>query len=130
LGAISAQGKTIEELLTVGRRVIAGLATCGVSQGHVHIPGTAPQNDPVHLELGMGIHNEPGLYVLNPRPTLDGLLDRMLGLLTSTDDEDRAFVDFDGVEPVLLLNNLGGTSQLEMSAILQHLVERMGWFYS
>ncbi|KAJ5626346.1 hypothetical protein N7510_002655 [Penicillium lagena] len=125
LGALSVKGKSIDELLAVGKQVIENLVTCGVSQGHVKIPGTAPQKGPVQLELGMGIHNEPGLYILNPRPTLDGLLDRMLELLTRRDDEDRAHVNFEGEMPVLLLNNLGGTSQLEFSAILHHLLERL-----
>lgn len=74
----------------------------------------------------MGIHNEPGYTVLNPRPPLDTVLERMLDLLTRTDDEDRAFVNFTEAKPVLLLNNLGGTSQLEMSAILRHLLELLG----
>lgn len=126
LGALSARGKSIDELLAIGSQVTKNLVTCGVSQGHVNIPGTAPQRDPVQLELGMGIHNEPGLYVLNPRPTLDELIDRMLELLTGMDDRDRAYVDFGGQTPVLLLNNLGGTSQLEMSAILHHLLESLG----
>ncbi|KAM6507060.1 hypothetical protein FALCPG4_018450 [Fusarium falciforme] len=125
LGALSARGKSIDELLAIGSQVIKNLVTCGVSQGHVNIPGTAPQKDPVQLELGMGIHNEPGLYVLNPRPTLDGLIDRMLELLTGMDDRDRAYVDFGGQTLVLLLNNLDGTSQLEMSAILHHLLESL-----
>ncbi|KAH7155977.1 dihydroxyacetone kinase [Dactylonectria macrodidyma] len=126
LGALSAKGKSIDELLAVGQQVIENLVTCGVSQGHVNIPGTAHQKGLVQLELGMGIHNEPGLYVLDPRPTLDGLLDRMLELLTRRDDEDRAYLNFEGETPVLLLNNLGGTSQLEFTAILHHLLERLG----
>lgn len=123
LGALSAKGKSIEELLTVGKQIVDNLATCGVSQGHVHIPGTTPQDVPVKLELGMGIHNEPGYHVLEPRPPLNVVLERMLDLLIRTDDEDRAFVNFTQVMPVLLLNNLGGTSQLEMTAILHHVLE-------
>ncbi|KAI5456694.1 dihydroxyacetone kinase [Mariannaea sp. PMI_226] len=126
LGALSVKGKSIDELLDVGKQIVESLVTCGVSQGHVHIPGSVPQNDTIQLELGMGIHNEPGCYVLDPRPTLDVLLDRMLDLLTRTDDNDRAFVSFEGGNPVLLLNNLGGTSQLEISAILHHLLDRLG----
>lgn len=127
LGALAAQGKTIDELLATGKQVIDGLVTCGVSQGHVHIPGTAYQEDEVKLELGMGIHNEPGCYVLDPRPSLDELLNSMLDLLLRTDDADRSFVDFKDAEaPVLLVNNLGGTSQLELSAILLHTVKKLG----
>ncbi|KAF4459486.1 dihydroxyacetone kinase [Fusarium albosuccineum] len=126
LGALAAKGKSIDELLAVGKQVVENLVTCGVSQGHVHIPGTAAQDEPMQLELGMGIHNEPGCYVLDPRPTLDTLIDRMLDMLLRTDDEDRGFVNFEGENPVLLLNNLGATSQLEMSAILHHVVKKLG----
>lgn len=77
----------------------------------------------------MGIHNEPGCYVLDSRPSLDELLGSMLDLLLRTDDADRSFVDFNGAEsPVLLVNNLGGTSQLELSAILTHTVAKLGQF--
>lgn len=129
LGALAAQGKSIDELLAVGKQVIDNLVTCGVSQGHVHIPGTAFQDEEVHVELGMGIHNEPGCQVLNPRPTLDALLDRMLDMLLDTSDDDRGYVDFKGKDPVLLVNNLGGTSQLELGAILHETVTKLSeWF--
>lgn len=127
LGALAAQGRSIDELLAAGRQVVENLVTAGVSQGHVHIPGTAFQEDEVKLELGMGIHNEPGCLVLDPRPSLDELLDRILDLLVRVDDADRSYVDFSGAEsPVLLVNNLGATSQLELSAILLHTVQKLG----
>ncbi|RXG41322.1 hypothetical protein VDGE_09648 [Verticillium dahliae] len=128
LGSLSAQGKSIDELLSVGKQIVDGLVTCGVSQGHVHIPGTAVDADAanVKIELGMGIHNEPGCQVLDSKPSLDSLLNSMLDLLLKADDPDRAFVNFDDAKSsVLLVNNLGGTSQLELSAITRHTVQRL-----
>lgn len=126
LGALSAEGKSIDELLATGRAVVDGLVTCGVSQGHVHIPGTKLEEEEPQLELGMGIHNEPGCYVLDPRPSLDELIDKMLDMLLNADDTDRAYVNFEGQNPVLLVNNLGGVSQLEHSALVQHTVAKLG----
>lgn len=125
LGALAAQGKSVDELLEIGRQIVAGLVTCGVSQGHVHIPGTTFKDEEAQVELGMGIHNEPGAQVLNPRPSLDKLLESMLNMLISDKDSDRAYVDFNGQEPVLLLNNLGGTSQLELGALLNEILAKL-----
>lgn len=125
LGALASQGKSIDEILSVGRQVVDSLVTCGVSQGHVHIPGTAFQQEEAQVELGMGIHNEPGCQVLDPRPALDTLLDQMLDQLLNVKDADRGYVDFNGVQPVLLVNNLGGTSQLELGAILHETVKKL-----
>ncbi|KAI6778149.1 uncharacterized protein J7T54_007195 [Emericellopsis cladophorae] len=128
LGAISAQGKSIDEILSVGKQIVDGLVTCGVSQGHVHIPGTTADQGAANakVELGMGIHNEPGCQVLDVKPSLESLLDSMLDLLLKANDADRGFVNFDDREnSVLLVNNLGGTSQLEMSAITHHTVLKL-----
>lgn len=68
----------------------------------------------------MGIHNEPGNQRLKPLPKLSKLIDQMLAMLTSTTDKERSFVPFqnDGNdEVVLLVNNLGAISELEMGAI-------------
>ncbi len=68
----------------------------------------------------MGIHNESGYQRLRPIPPLTQLIDQMMGILTSTTDEDRSFLPFkhDGNDRVVLLvNNLGGISELEMGAV-------------
>jgi triose/dihydroxyacetone kinase / FAD-AMP lyase (cyclizing) len=130
LGAMSAAGKSIEELLEVGKSIVNNLVTCGVSQGHVRIPGSDnPHSKDDQIELGMGIHNEPGCYVLDPRPSLSELLGRMLDLMIRNDDPDRGYVDFERVEnAVLLVNNLGGTSVLELNAIALHVAAKLGKF--
>lgn len=68
----------------------------------------------------MGIHNEAGHTRLSPIPTLSDLISRMLDLVMSTTDTDRAFLPFlnDGQDSVVvMINNLGGLSELELCGI-------------
>lgn len=72
----------------------------------------------------MGIHNEPGFAHLQPYPSLPKLIEQMFNSILSTteQDTDRGFLAglyHDGNdEVVLLVNNLGSLSQLEMGVIL------------
>ena len=68
----------------------------------------------------MGIHNEPGARRLSPVPPLNDLIPQLVEDLISTTDPDRSFVPFKGKgdKVVLLVNNLGGTSELEMGAVI------------
>lgn len=120
LGAYKETGASLADVVKLGKTVTEGLVTVGASLEHVHIPGreaaAAPAEDQV--ELGMGIHNEPGCQVLKPRPQLSQLIDAMLTQLLDTNDSDRAYVDFsDAKDVVLLVNNLGGVSPLEFGGI-------------
>jgi len=67
----------------------------------------------------MGIHNESGHSRVSPIPKLDALVSQLLDFLTSTSDPDRSFVPFKGKDNVVLLvNNLGGLSELELGGIV------------
>lgn len=100
LGTMSrSHAKSFDDALKMGRLVAENLATVGVSLGHVHIPGQGVANGHMRvsddqLELGMGIHNEPGCRIISPRPDLQELLDMMLDQLLIMTDEDRAYADF------------------------------------
>lgn len=67
----------------------------------------------------MGIHNEAGTYKLD-MTTVSELVGRMLTQITDTTDKDKSFVPFKGDgsdEVVLLVNDLGAISELEMGGI-------------
>ena len=87
------------------------------------VPGTEAAKSHLsatEVEIGMGIHNEPGHTRLSPVPPLSNLVDHLLDLITSTSDTERSFLPFknDGSdEVVLMVNNLGGLSELELGAI-------------
>ena len=73
------------------------------------------------LEIGLGIHNESGHRRVSPVPPLNQLVPDLIHMITSTTDPDRSFVPFlnDGTDRVVLLvNNLGGLSELELGAVV------------
>lgn len=96
----------------------------------MHVPGrevTDPGEDDLkasEVEIGMGIHNEPG----SERRTEDlpGLMRLMLARMLDENDEDRNFLRIlpsDNV--VLLVNNLGGVSVLEMGGVTNEAVRQL-----
>ncbi|KAL0933904.1 dihydroxyacetone kinase [Colletotrichum truncatum] len=129
LGAYKETGASLADVLKLGKTVTDNLVTVGASLDHVHIPGreAAAPSSGDQVELGMGIHNEPGCQVLKPRPELTKLIDAMLNQLLDTNDSDRAYVDFsDAKDVVALVNNLGGVSPLEFGGITAKVVNALG----
>lgn len=93
----------------------------GASLERVHVPGRpAPLADetiPVgEIEVGMGIHNEAGSHRIKAEP--EELVGTMLKQMLDKNDPERAYLDYtDEDEFILLVNNLGGLSVLELGAI-------------
>lgn len=133
---------TLKELANFGQNVIDNLVTIGASLDHVTIPGSSAtvddeqssdDDDDEHfaladneIEIGMGIHNEPGVKRLSPIPTIDELISNLLNYLLDENDVDRSYVKFDkNDEVVLLVNNLGSTSNLELFAIQSIVVNQL-----
>ncbi|KAI0705170.1 Dak1 domain-containing protein [Cytidiella melzeri] len=121
-GALARQDASLEEVYGTSEFIATRLATIGVGLEHCHVPGTASSESHLggtEIEIGMGIHNEPGARRISPVPPLNALIPSLIDNLTSTSDPDRSFVPFKGKgdRVVLLVNNLGGTSELEMGAI-------------
>ena len=78
----------------------------------------------------MGIHNEAGHAHVSPIPPLRELISSLLDFLTSTTDPERSFLPFGASGPgkdevVLLTNNLGGLSELEISGIAREAVSQL-----
>jgi dihydroxyacetone kinase len=77
------------------------------------------------IEIGMGIHNEAGAQRVSPVPPLNELVQILLDLLLSQSDPERGFLPTQGSgkdNVVLLVNNLGGVSELELGGIAQEVV--------
>lgn len=70
------------------------------------------------MVVGAGIHNEPGAQRLSPFPPVEDLVGHCLKLLCDPNDPERSFVDFHTDDAVvLLINNYGGVSNLELGAL-------------
>ncbi|VVT50890.1 uncharacterized protein SAPINGB_P002914 [Magnusiomyces paraingens] len=108
---------TLDAVANVAQSVADNLVTVAASLEHCNVPGRAFSTSlgAQEMEIGMGIHNEPGAKKLESIPTVKELITKeLLPLLLNPKDEDRAFVPFENSNKiVLLVNNLGGLSNLE-----------------
>ncbi|BGO99319.1 hypothetical protein NBRC10513v2_000424 [Rhodotorula toruloides] len=129
-GALAAQGASLDEVEFVAKMVAERCGTIGMGLEHCHVPGT--EKGEAYLkddeaEIGMGIHNEPGIRKVSPIPTASKLVDEFLTTLTSTDsDPERSYLPFknDGQDEVILVvNNLGGLPELELGVVVKEAAE-------
>ncbi len=115
-GYLAEQGETLETVAAVAREVSSAARSYGVALDNVTVPGSE-KDDRIpagSAELGLGIHGEPGVQTIefvNATTVCDTLMSTL----------------FAGQEPgdghVLMLNNLGGTTPLEMQVVLNTLLQ-------
>lgn len=112
-GALAEAGKPLADVAEAARAAIGNVASIGMSLDTCTIPGS-PKEDrigPGKAELGLGIHGEAGVEQVpytDARTAMDQVLSKLAPRLK-------------GREHVAILNNLGGTTPLEMSALVQAL---------
>ena len=124
---------SLADVSKVSNLVAANLVSVGASLAHVHVPGHALALDDFNtgedIELGMGIHNEAGSKRL--KTDLTGLVRGMLAQLLDLKDTDRAFVNITAEDNVVLLvNNLGGVSVLELGCITEEVCAQLEESYA
>lgn len=131
-GALAATGASLKDVHRVAKLVADNTVSIGSSLSHVHVPGRAPGGEDElkenEIEVGMGIHNEPG----SERTTseLPGTVKTMLKYMLDTSDKDRAFLQVSkSDDTVLLVNNLGGVSPLEMGGVTAEVVGQLEQSY-
>ncbi|EPE05036.1 dihydroxyacetone kinase [Ophiostoma piceae UAMH 11346] len=134
-GALAARGASLDAVAGVAKLVADNLISVGASLEHVHVPGRAADSADDgslavdEVEIGMGIHNEPGSGRAKGL-ALPELVRTMLKQLLDQADKDRAFVDIPAGAPVaLLVNNLGGVSVLELGGITAEVVDQLAGDY-
>lgn len=134
-GALAATGASLEDVYKVGKLTADNIVSVGASLDHVHVPGRAPPNPDSEeslayeeVEIGMGIHNEPGSG--RAKVDLPELVKRMLTQLLDSKDKDRAFLNVNSNEVVLMINNLGGVSVLELGGITAEVVGQLETSYN
>ncbi|KAJ5931121.1 dihydroxyacetone kinase [Penicillium verhagenii] len=129
-GAAAARGLDLANVAKVAQHLSDNMATIGCSLDYANLPGgvdlpSIPENT---IELGMGIHNEPGAQRISPQPTIEKLVSQMCKLLLNENDPEHGFLKFHGIphskaELALMVNDLGGLSVLELQAIANVVLE-------
>lgn len=131
-GALAEAGTDLDEIERVGQLVADNLISLGASLGRVHVPGKAlaeaaeeeERLGPGLVEIGMGVHNEPGCE--KTKTDLPGLVKRMLGQMLDTRDADRGYLHVkQSDQTLLLINNYGGVSNLELGAIVNEVTSQL-----
>lgn len=123
-GALAEAGAGLPEVDAAARKVIAGAVTIGMSLDTCTVPGS-PKEDriaPGKAELGLGIHGEPGVEQViytGARAAMAMVAEKLLSHLGEGDH-------------ALLLNNLGGATELEMGVLAEEmarsaLASRVKW---
>mmetsp|Transcript_29048 Transcript_29048/g.70156 ORF Transcript_29048/g.70156 Transcript_29048/m.70156 type:complete len:517 (-) Transcript_29048:174-1724(-) len=123
-GAAAAAGKTLDEIVDIVSEVCSQIGTLGVSLDAVTVPGAKSLNtrlDDETIEIGLGIHGEAGMRQV-PLMTANEIARDLLKSIqdygrAATNSEKEDVIPFfeQGDDLCVLVNNLGGTSNFEMS---------------
>ncbi len=113
-GAMAERGDDLDAVEAAARRVIAGTRSIGMSLDTCWVPGS-PKEDRIPAgmaELGLGIHGEAGVQQID-YGSARSAIDAVAAQLEAAMPDGRH---------AALLNNLGGTSALEMSVLAAELL--------
>jgi triose/dihydroxyacetone kinase / FAD-AMP lyase (cyclizing) len=128
-GAAAAAGKSVSEIVKLANSLSSRMGTLGIALSSVTVPGATTVNDRLlddnTIEIGLGIHGEAGMKQ-SPMMTATEMAHEMISTIQTY---GRRVGDSTIVVPMfapadelcVLVNNLGGTSNFEMS-ILAHSV--------
>src|SRR5262249_42094436 len=116
-GAAADSGASLAEVAAEAAAAAEAVGTMGVALGACTVPAAGGPGftlGPQEIELGLGIHGEPGVR-RGPLEPADALVDHLLDAIVS-DANARAHAGANpglrlgrGVPVVLMINNLGGT---------------------
>ncbi|MBX2885462.1 MAG: dihydroxyacetone kinase subunit DhaK [Granulosicoccus sp.] len=114
-GAMAEAGEDLDSIADVAAAVVDKTRSIGMSLDTCSVPGS-PKEDriaPGKAELGLGIHGEAGVEQVDFN-SASAAMAQVTARLAETMDDSRH---------VALLNNLGGTTPLEMSILANELRE-------
>jgi dihydroxyacetone kinase len=111
-GAMAEAGADLETVAAAAQAVIGKVASIGMSLDTCTVPGSVKENriGAGKAELGLGIHGEPGVQQI----VFSTASAAMATIAEKLKDHSQG-------EVVAILNNLGSTTPLEMSVLMQAL---------
>lgn len=131
-GALAEKGGSLTETYELAQQINKNLVSLGSSLERVHVPGREiPKEGDTEgvipfgeIEVGMGIHNEPGSKRV--KATLPELVKIMLAQLLDPADDDRHYTKITKDDKIVLfMNNLGATSMIEFAGATNEIVQQL-----
>lgn len=115
-GSAAEAGLTLAEITAEAAKVAGMVGTMGVALSVCTIPGqvTSDRLDSRKMELGLGIHGEPGAVVADIQP-VDMVVTLVLKQILSTDTQYVSIKR--GSRVVLMVNGLGATPGMELMIV-------------
>ena len=113
-GFYSQQGLDLDNIKLRLEKISSSIHSMGIAYSTCSLPGQESQRQAT-AELGLGIHGEPGVETFEPissRDSVNKLVARLKPLIPSPDTKIG-----------ILVNNLGATSNIEMSVIMNDLLD-------
>ncbi|KAG2255310.1 hypothetical protein Bca52824_074604 [Brassica carinata] len=112
-GAAAAAGLSLEEVAAEAKHASEMVGTMGVALTVCSLPGQATSDrlGPEKMELGLGVHGEPGAAVVDIQP-VDVVVSHVLQQILSPETNYVPITRGNSV--VLMVNGLGGTPLMEL----------------
>lgn len=113
-GYAAEHGKSLSEVRDIAQQACDNLWSLGVAMQTCNLPGSDEEEGRIkqgHVELGLGIHGEPGASVVDTQNS-KAIIDTLVTPLKAQAGDGRFAV---------LINNLGGVSALEMALLTKEL---------
>lgn len=115
-GYAAEHGKSLTEVRDIAQQACDNLWSLGVAMQTCNLPGSDDEEGRIkqgHVELGLGIHGEPGASVVDTQNS-KAIIDTLVEPLKAQAGNGRFAV---------LINNLGGVSALEMALLTKELAQ-------
>ncbi|XP_023931486.1 triokinase/FMN cyclase-like isoform X2 [Lingula anatina] len=114
-GALAEEGRPLEEIVSICTEATQNMGTIGIALSPCSLPGQGPtfQLGEDEMELGLGVHGEAGvkrMKMLTAKETVEA----MIALMTNKNSSTHLDIN-KGDKVAVLVNNLGGTSVLELT---------------
>ncbi|MHA0899670.1 glycerone kinase [Enterobacter ludwigii] len=113
-GYAAEHGKSLTEVRDIAQQACDNLWSLGVAMQTCNLPGSDDEEGRIkqgHVELGLGIHGEPGASVVDTQNS-KAIIETLVEPLKAQAGNGRFAV---------LINNLGGVSALEMALLTKEL---------
>ncbi|NXA13688.1 TKFC cyclase, partial [Sapayoa aenigma] len=125
-GALAEAGASLDEIVEKVTAVSKAMGTLGLSLSPCSIPGSKPSFRLAEdeMELGLGIHGEAGVRRMKVLPA-DEAVETMLKHMTDPSNASHLSLS-PGSSVVLMVNNLGGLSCLELGIVAGAAVRSLG----